>query len=155
MATAINWYLPQQGVRTQANLPNPAQVQDGRLYRIPFNFLQIPANGTGQNYIAPGIPFLIWAFTHSIIGGTGVGFQADAFHRHGSFQRDLDQTMALNVNAYGTAQHPAFLKSPYLIDTGEVLGFELRSMEQVNTVDIQIVVWGASLNHIPPGQVPQ
>lgn len=151
----INWYLPQYGVETAVNLPNSAQVQDGRTYRIPYNFLQVPPNGTGQNYTAPGMPFLMWAMTFSITGGTGAGFQFDTFHRHGSFERDLDQTMVNSGNALGTPEHPVFFMSPYLIDTGEVLGFELRSMEPANTVDIQIVVWGANLAHITPGQVPR
>ena len=152
---AIDWYLPQYGVLTRHHLPPAEQVQDGRTYRIPYDFPGIAANATGQNFTAPGMPFLIWAMTFAISGGTGAGFQFSAFHRHGSFERDLEPTMILSGNALGTSKLPMFLRSPYLIDTGEVLGFELRSLEQVNTVDIEIVVWGSNLNHIPPGQVPK
>ena len=151
----INWYLPQYGVLTQQNIPRPEEVQDGRLYRIPYDFLQVGPNATAQNYTAPGMPFLIWAFTYNITGGTGAGFQFASYHRHGSFQRNLEPTMVYATNALGTAKQPTFIRSPYLIDTGEVLGFELRSLEQSDTVDIQIVVWGANLNHIPAGQVPR
>jgi len=151
----IDWYLPQYGAKTEAILPLQAHIQDGRIYRIPYNFLQVAANATGQNYTTPGAPYLIWAFTASITGGTGAGFQFQMFHRHGSFQRPLASTMVLNANSLGTARHPVFIKNPYLIDTGEALGIELRSMEQTNTVNIQIVMWGANLNHIPPGRMPQ
>lgn len=151
----INWYMPQYGVRTKALIPNPDEVQEGRIYRIPYNFLGIVANATGQNYITPSVPFLIWGLTASITGGTGAGFQFAAYHRYGSYERRLEPTMDLSSNALGTAQRPMLLKSPYLIDTGEALGFQLRSLESANTVDIQIVVWGSNLVHVPAGVMPQ
>ena len=155
------WYLPQYGVLTAQHIPDPDEVREGRPYALPFNFISIAPNATGQNFISPTIPLLIWGFTATAYNASGgapsvtPAFQFRIAHRHGSFQRIVSTSMLANTNALGTAQFPNLLRKPYLFDTGETIGIELRSLDPADTLTIQIVAIGAQLPPLPPGVMPR
>jgi len=152
MGATTAWFLPNRGVLTNLHIPDPRLVEGGTIYTSVFDFDSVAAWDTARAANTFASPFLLWA----LVGydSNAVGHRFAFYHQMGSFQRELFMKLQVSANALGTAQRPAFLKEPYLIDGGESIAIELRNMADA-VVNIQVCLIGTYLRGQAEGKVSQ
>jgi hypothetical protein len=129
-----NW-----GQRLPWFMPRPVQLPPCEPKLIVFDFPNLAALGVGKQAIGFSTDTLIWAVT-AVATGAPAAFCAQVYHDHKHGQRRWYNTHQLGSNVFGTAQQPTLMKSTQLVEAGDTLTMELKSLDAA-AQSFQVVLW--------------
>lgn len=137
---------PQWGYKTFRQMPPASWLLKGTYYGVPFTFNDVAARGTAQVNVQFAFDVQAWGWTaHSTdtSGSAGAAATYDVLILHllpNGDQRVWTPRRVCNLNIFGTATFPMWLKVPQVILAGESLQMEVASSSAVEVTQIQALL---------------
>lgn len=133
---------PQWGYRTARQMPRPELLAKGHYYGVPFTFPALAARGTAQVAVPFSRTMQAWGWTAYSSDAAGLAsFTAYITHQLANgAQRLWTPRRVTAANVFGTAQFPAWFKSPQFLFPGEVLQMEISSVSTAAITEVQILL---------------
>lgn len=138
--------LPQWGYKSPWYLPRPEMLAKGLYYGVPFTFNSISALGVQQVNVQFPRDVQAWGWTAFSTDTTGAGGAASLYGvlithqlQDGS-ERLWTLRRTTNTSIFGSANFPAWMKTPQLVMAGETLQMEVSSEAAVEVDQIQALL---------------
>jgi hypothetical protein len=142
--------LPQYGYKSAWYMPRPEALAKGFYYGVPFTFGTItnplPARSVQQVNVQFPRDVQAWGWTAfstdtSGAGGTAMPYGVLITHQlEDGSERLWTPRRTTNLNIFGTAQYPAWFKTPQLVMAGETLQMEISLEAAVAVNQIQALL---------------
>lgn len=150
-------FSPQRKTLAGLYFPPNTELASQGVPRIRvFSFSPVNPLEVQQNTWSFEKPFLVHTLTgviFSTVDGTvnANGFRVQLLHQSGEIQRQLFNKHQIGANVLGIGTSPFFLKVPYMIDRGDQMLVEVKSLVPGSgagsgvVTTIQVCLWGAEV----------
>ncbi|HEX3584403.1 MAG TPA: hypothetical protein VH024_00295 [Candidatus Angelobacter sp.] len=147
-------FLPNRKDLTALFLPEEAQLPPGDLAMMVFVFDGLTARQTAEEARPIEKRSVLWGITGN--DSDAAGFRVQITQEHQGRLIPLLQKPVEHRNVIGTAQAPTILKETRLLEPGDSITVEAKSLSANGGVRIEVVLWLAVLHDDPaPGGAPQ
>lgn len=138
-------FLPNRKMMTEMFLPRLDHVpSDAQLRAVGFSFPQVEALGTVEQTVQIEPAFLALMLVG--YGTDDAGFNVKIWHNTTAGSRELMNKAINSGAALGTAQHPFFIKEPYLMLRGDSLRCQVKSLSiSATNAHIWVAFWGGDV----------
>jgi hypothetical protein len=147
-------FSPQRKTLAGMYFPRPAELAlDGRPWTRTFIFPNLNPLQVQEVSLPFQTPFLLHTLTGCIYNVSDGSLNTSSFrlqilHNSGRIQRRLYNKHQRAENVLGTGQNPLFLRTTYMIDQGDVIMIEAKSLVPANgpVTTIQVCLGGCEVD---------
>jgi hypothetical protein len=143
-------FLPSRKDLTSLFLPDENQLPPGDLAMMVFVFGSVNALQTVEEARSVERRSLLWAITGN--DSDAAGFRVQITQEHQGRLIPFLQKPIEHRNAIGTAQAPFILKEPRLLEPGDSISVEAKSLSAADGARIEVVLWLSEIHDEPAAQ---
>jgi hypothetical protein len=160
LSRSVELYLPNRKTLQDLFVPQETELAEGDPRMQVFNFAQVNPFETQEQVWVFDRPMLVWGMVGSMNAaaapGAAVasGFRFQILHVHDKTQRVWFNKHQLSQNVLGTAALPFLLRRTQLVDAGDAITVEVRSLvtPAIGTITrVQVCLLGVLLGAQPIG----
>ncbi len=157
MTQGVELYLPNRKTLQDLYVPRESELADGETRVQVFNFAPVnPLEVQEQAWIFDK-PLLVWGLVGSMNNNAApgavvaAGFRFQIYQAHLGKRRNWFNKPQISQNVLGSAALPFLLRQTQLIEAGDEVTVEIRSLvtaAQANITRVQVCLFGVTPNEI-------